>query len=82
MIVARSAADTLSDAAARPADDRMFKAAGLAFAGLVPALFWTGIIAAAGLMFGYRVAPAVLVALGGAIALFLIAVCAPIILRN
>lgn len=81
MIVARSAADTIS-AAARSADDRMFKAAGLAFAALVPALFWTGVIAAAGPMLGYAVAPAALVALGASITLFLTAVCAPIILRT
>lgn len=82
MIAARSAADTISAATARRADDRVFKATGLAFAALVPALFWTGLIAAAGPLLGYAVPPAALMALGATIALFLTAVCAPIMLRT
>ncbi len=82
MLAARSAADTISDATAQPADDRLFKAAGLAFAAVVPALFWVGVIATAGPTLGYTFPPAALMALGATIALFLTAVCAPIILRT
>ncbi len=82
MLAARSAADTIDNATAQPADDRLFKAAGLAFAAVLPALFWVGVIAAAGPMVGFTLPPAALVALGGTIALFLSAVCAPIILRT
>lgn len=82
MIAARSAADTVRPAAAaRGYNDRAFKAAGLAFAAILPAMFWTLLVAFAAPVLGYAVAPAALVALGCAIALFLAAVCAPIMLR-
>lgn len=83
MIAARSAADTISPAAAaRGYNDRAFKAAGLAFAAILPAMFWTVLAAAVAPVLGYAVAPAGLVALGCTIALFLTAVCAPIMLRS
>ena len=81
MIASRSAVEVTATSA-HASQDRVFKAAGLAFAAIVPALFWMGILAAAGPAFGYTIAPAALMALGTAIAVFLAAVCAPIMLRS
>lgn len=57
------------------------KILGLALAALMPALFWTGAIAGAGGVLGFSIALSTLVLTGTAIALFLGAVCAPLMLR-
>lgn len=81
MIAARPAVHTIQTAD-HPVDSRSFKAAGLALVAIVSALFWMGFIAAAGNALGYTVPVSALVAVGSAIALFLTAVCAPIMLRT
>jgi hypothetical protein len=81
MIAARSVVQTIRPAA-HAVDSRLFKAAGLALVAIVSALFWMGFIAAAGHALGYAVPAGALVAVGGAIALFLSAVCAPIMLHS
>lgn len=55
---------------------------GVAIAALVPALFWVGVIAGAGTMLGYAIPAQALFATGAAIAAFLAAVCAPLMLRT
>lgn len=58
------------------------KLAGVAFAALLPALFWTALIAAAANLLGYAVPAEALLATGAGIATFLAAVCAPLMLRS
>lgn len=55
-----------------------FKIAGLAVVSLLPALFWTAIIAQAGQLYGLSFSASSLTLTGSAIALFLAAVCAPL----
>ena len=56
-----------------------FKIAGLAMAALLPAIFWTALLASFGSYFGFNISPSGLACTGGAIGLFLTAVCAPLI---
>ncbi len=58
-----------------------FKIVGIAFAAVVPALFWIGLFAGAASLAGVTFAASALVLLGAAIMLFLAAVCAPVILK-
>lgn len=60
----------------------IFKSVGLALVTLLPALFWTALIATAGRFLGVTFAPAALLATGAAITLFLAAVCAPIMAQT
>ena len=59
--------------------DAKFKIAGLAMAALLPAIFWTALLASVGGYFGLNISPSGLACTGGAIGLFLTAVCAPLI---
>jgi hypothetical protein len=58
-----------------------FKIAGIAFAAVVPALFWVALFAGAASLAGVTVAASALVLPGAAVTLFLTAVCAPIMLK-
>ena len=60
----------------------IFKSLGLALVTVLPALFWTALIATAGHVFGIVFAPAALLLTAAAITLFLAAVCAPIMAQN
>ena len=64
--------------ASEQADARL-KIAGLAVAALLPAIFWTLAFAVAGGFFGFNPSPLALAYTGAGIALFLTAVCAPLI---
>ena len=66
---------------AMPGDGRSFKVAGLAFAMLVPALFWVAVIAAVGHAVGFSMTASGLVIVGAAICLFIGTVCAPLMLK-
>lgn len=55
---------------------------GLTLAMIVPALFWMAVIATAGKAMGVAFALSAVASVGGAIALFLGAVCAPLMLRD
>ncbi|MEQ1718553.1 MAG: hypothetical protein ABL907_21645 [Hyphomicrobium sp.] len=57
------------------------KVAGVLFAAIVPALFWVTLIAITANAFALTIAPVALAVTGSAIALFLAAVCAPLMLR-
>ncbi len=58
------------------------RAAGIVAVALIPALFWTGMMVGVGAMFGTTFEMTTLIAISSSIALFLSAVCAPIMLRN
>lgn len=82
MIAARPAVLSVRASAVSRADPLAVKAAGVAFVVIFSALFWMGVAAAAGYVMGYGVSAKALVALGSAVALFLTAVCAPVMLRG
>ena len=79
-----TAASTLTfpaAAALAPAHDAAAKLAGLMIAAFLPAIFWTVTAAGVGALFGVTFAlPSLLIA-GSAIAAFLGAVCAPVMLK-
>ncbi len=56
--------------------------AGLAFASLVPAVFWCAIIGLFAKWLGFGLSTTALAVIGGVIAVFLFAVCAPFMLRT
>ncbi len=68
------------DAAAAPAG-QVFKFAGVVLAMAIPALFWTAVLAIAAPAAGIAATASALGLTGAAIALFLGAVCAPVMLR-
>lgn len=79
------AADHITIASTRratPASRRQIQALGLSIAMLVPAAFWTAILAGASAVVGVEVTAANLLLVGSSIAAFLGAVCAPIMLRR
>ena len=79
MTIATHALDRAAPVAAETALG--FKIAGIAFAALVPALFWVALLAGAASFFGVTFAASALVLTGTAITLFLTAVCAPVMLK-
>lgn len=79
MIAARPA--ILVRAAVRN-DSLAYKSIGLAFVVIVSALFWMSFASLAGYVFGFAISTMALTAFGTAVALFLTAVCAPIMLRS
>ena len=79
MIAATQSIQTHTAALAH--DGRMFKAAGLAAAMVLPALFWVAVIGGLGHAAGFSFAASGLALTGTAISLFLGAVCAPIMLK-
>ncbi len=56
--------------------------AGVAFAAVFTALIWVGMISLAGSFLGRAFTPAALAGVGCAIAMFIAAVCAPLMLRD
>ncbi len=64
-----------------PARDVAAKLTGLMIAALLPAFFWTAAAAGTGALFGVTFALSSLVIAGSAIAAFLGAVCAPVMLK-
>lgn len=66
----------------RQASRKQAQAVGLTIATLVPAAFWTALLAGAGELIEIEIAAATLALFGSSIALFLGAVCAPIMLRR
>lgn len=64
-----------------PATGRVFKVAGLGIVMAVPALFWTAVAAVAAPAVGIAASATALIATGGAVALFVGAVCAPVMLK-
>ncbi len=56
--------------------------AGVAFASVFTALIWVGMIPLIGGLLGYAFAPLTLAGAGCAIAMFIAAVCAPLMLRD
>lgn len=78
MIAARPA---ISVRAASRNEALPFKAIGLAVVVVVSALFWMSVVSFAGYAFGFVVSTLALTAFGTAVAVFLAAVCAPIMLR-
>jgi hypothetical protein len=56
--------------------------AGLAFASLLPAAFWTSVIAAIASLCGSPLSTMTVAMIAGAISLFLLTVCAPLMLRG
>jgi hypothetical protein len=61
--------------------ENLYKAAGIALVSIVPAMFWTALLVAAGHAFGVPFESSSLVTVFAAIALFLAAVCAPVMTR-
>jgi len=61
---------------------RMARLGGLAIASLVPALFWSAMMALAASWLHAPISTFTIAIVGGAIALFLAAVCAPIVWRD
>ncbi len=53
---------------------------GIAIASLVPAVFWSVLIALASLWLDHPLTPGTIAIVGGAIALFLFTICAPLML--
>lgn len=79
-----TAATTLTfpaTAALAPAYGVSAKLIGVMIAALLPAVFWTTAAAGVGAVFGVTFALSSLVLAGSAIAVFLGAVCAPVMLR-
>jgi hypothetical protein len=79
-----TAATTLifpATAALSPANDVAAKLTGVMIAALLPAVFWTSAAAGVGALFGVTFALSSLLIVGSAIAAFLGAVCAPIMLK-
>jgi hypothetical protein len=71
------------DESARSAQRSSFaRFGGVAIAALVPAVFWSFIIELGSLWLGMPLASSTIVIVGAAIALFLFAVCAPLMLRK
>ena len=62
--------------------DARLKIAGLAVAALLPAIFWTMVIAGVGRYFDLNFSPMALAYAGSGIGLFLTAVCAPLIAND
>lgn len=60
----------------------VYRLAGLAFATVLPALFWVGIAVLVGRATDIHLSATAMVAAGVAIAAFLGSVCAPIVLKN
>lgn len=58
------------------------RAAAVVLVALVPALFWTGLLVGVGALFAVTFETTTLIATSSAIAIFLSAVCAPIMLRD
>jgi hypothetical protein len=58
------------------------KLAGLAFASFLPAAFWTSVIAAMASLCGSPLSTMTVSMIAGAISLFLLTVCAPLMLRG
>ena len=71
----------VSDPATSPRSSWMFKVIGLAIVTVLPALFWTALLAASGHAVNVTFAPSALALTAAAITLFLAAVCAPIMAR-
>jgi hypothetical protein len=67
-----------NDTAARPLAYRLV---GLAFATVLPALFWVAVTIAVGRLFGVQFSALSMVAFGTAVAAFLGSVCAPIVMK-
>lgn len=65
---------------ARPSGLSRF--AGLAIASLVPAVFWSAILAVGALWLDKPLSSTTILMVGAAIALFLFAICAPLMLRR
>ncbi len=59
-----------------------YRLAGLAFATVLPAVFWVAVAAGIGRVAGVEFTPTTLIASGTAIAAFLGSVCAPIVLKS
>lgn len=57
------------------------KIAGVLLASVLPAAFWTAVLAEGGRLWGVSFNATALLTTGGSIAMFLAAVCAPIMLR-
>ncbi len=79
-----TAATTLTfpaSAALAPAHDISAKLMGVMIAALLPALFWTAAASGVGALFGVTFALSSLLLAGSAIAIFLGAVCAPVMLK-
>jgi hypothetical protein len=79
-----TAATTLTfpaTAALAPANDVAAKLIGVTLAALLPAIFWTVTAAGVGALFGITFALSSLLLAGSAIAAFLGAVCAPVMLK-
>lgn len=80
MIAARPAVSIR--AIASRSDALALKTIGLAFVVIFSALFWMSFLSAASFVFGFSLSTMALTGFGGAVALFLAAVCAPIMLRT
>ncbi len=61
---------------------RAARVVGLAIASVVPAVFWTLLIKVAAAWYGSPLTSATLAITCGAITLFLVIVCAPLMIRN
>jgi hypothetical protein len=61
---------------------RFARLVGIAIAALVPAIFWSVVIEIAAHWLGTSMSPVTVATVGATIALFLFAVCAPLMLRN
>ena len=61
---------------------RSARLVGLAIASLAPAIFWSVVIEIVAHWLGTSVSPATVAIVGATVALFLFAVCAPLMLRN
>lgn len=60
----------------------MARVAGLAVASLFPAAFWSAVLGLGALWLGRPLSSTTIMVIGGAIALFLFAICAPLMLRR
>jgi hypothetical protein len=69
-----AAAQTKSIRSTKTGDDNSHRLAGLAIVSVIPALFWTAVLAVVGNAIGHALDPLALATIGAAIAAFLAAV--------
>ncbi|HML29693.1 MAG TPA: hypothetical protein PKE16_12805 [Hyphomicrobium sp.] len=77
-----TAIHTIEEPVRRSQQSVVVRFAGVAIASLLPAFFWSVIIWLGALWLGKPLSSSTVMIVGGAIALFLFAVCAPLMLRK
>lgn len=81
MTAATTALDMRRSETSVRASPLVYRLAGLAFATVLPALFWVAVAASLGNAAGFQLGASALILTGTTIAVFLGSVCAPIVLK-